>query len=102
MASALEDLQAFNVDMGYVRDISESAAGYDCPVHEVPLLDHVLETFSGWFAVTVCPAHDGHCHYSPDAPPIGIDEPKNEGSGTDKPAAVTPGRSPQIVGLRTS
>lgn len=75
MATALEVLQATNAAFGMVCQIEQSPAGYDCPVHEVPLIAHHLETINGWNEVLACPAFDGTCRYDPDSTPSLIDNP---------------------------
>lgn len=74
----LDILRETSADLGFVRTISPASAGYPCPDHDVDLVEHRLETISGWHAVTACPAFDGTCSFDPDGEPEQIEAPDDE------------------------
>jgi hypothetical protein len=86
MVTRLELLRDLSAEFGFVRQIEQDPAGYDCPSHETPVIEHRVETIGGWQAIEVCPAFDGSCGYDPNAQPMQIEPPESD----DGKAKATP------------
>lgn len=65
-----------NTSFGVTGDIHTTEAGWNCPVHNIPLVWESTPTMTGWQGLMFCPGYDGTCRYDPEDDLEPVDKPQ--------------------------